>query len=294
MSQEYSIEIKHIKRKICTEKDCEKLARGITGKCVAHGGIFINNEFKNKLEIILQLSFALEIFNYNIKCKNCKQFYSADCYIGKKFKGKTFVKRCIKCRIVDKNGCNKRNKEKINLIQTFLSKGCAIGKCPTGRKATECDHIDAANKKFKLSDYKLHTIDEIMDELKKCNPICRFCHSIKTKNESYIDPNLLSQDKKIIVNRSLVDRNRKYVIEQKIKIGECEICKLKIKIDWIYAFHFNHYGDGLFTKINDISTLQSKPTSLYKIQDEIDKCNLCCVDCHFDITQKQLNNLNNI
>jgi hypothetical protein len=114
---------------------------------------------------------------------------------------------------------------------------------------------------------------------------------MKTKEESYIDSSLLSQDPKIIANRSIVDRNRKYVFEQKMKIGECAICKLKIKKEWIHAFHFDHYGDGIDTKNNDISTLQNKTSSLSVIQTEIDKCQLVCADCHFDITQKQINKL---
>lgn len=85
-----------------------------------------------------------------LECKNCKQFYPVDYYVGKRFKGKTLVKKCIKCRVVDKNGWKRRNEEKINIIQNFLSQGCSVGKCPKDRKATECDHINKISllKKF--------------------------------------------------------------------------------------------------------------------------------------------------
>ena len=182
------------------------------------------------------------------KCKNCLQLYPIDHFFGKRFKGKTIVKKCIKCRIVDKNGCNARNITKRNLIQTFLLNACAIGKCPAGRKAAECDHIDKTSKLFQLSDYKLYTIEQIIEELKKCQPVCRFCHSIKTKDESYINPLTLSQNPKNILNRKIVIRNKKYVIDQKIKIKKCAICLLEIQNDWLHAFHFDHYENGLITK----------------------------------------------
>lgn len=224
-----------------------------------------------------------------IQCQNCHQFYPKCDFVGKKFKGKQLVKKCIKCRIVDKHGTIKRSENKLEIIQEFLSQGCSMGLCPPNTKAAECDHLPKKHKKFKLADYKLYSINEIKVELQKCQPLCRFCHSVKTKKEAQADEFMLSQTKQNIDNRQLVERNKKYVLAKKFEIGNCAICKLNVREEWIQAFHFDHVGNGAKEKINDISTLQSKTYSIDVIQTEINKCRLLCADCHFDETQKQLN-----
>ena len=114
-------------------------------------------------------------------------------------------------------------------------------------------------------------------ELKKCRPLCRFCHRLVSQQERGVQ----KQKSKI--------KKKAYVNAIKLKIGACELCKRKLeKEEQCCAFDFDHLNENL--KQEGICKMVNRYTlKRFKqyIDLEIAKCRLVCCMCHIDHTRKQ-------
>jgi hypothetical protein len=72
----------------------------------------------------------------------------------------------------------------------------------------------------------------------------------------------------------------------KAKIGQCELCLIKVKDLGSAAFDWDHLDQKL--KSGNIGSMTMVGESIHDIRLEIDKCRLLCVRCHLDHTFKQL------
>ncbi len=80
-------------------------------------------------------------------------------------------------------------------------------------------------------------------------------------------------EKKREVSHRLATRNRAYI--NKIKGGPCSDCK---QVFPPCVMEFDHRNRN--TKYNAVANMASSHWSLKKIQEEIDKCDLVCSNCH--------------
>lgn len=82
-----------------------------------------------------------------------------------------------------------RRRRKENLIKVLGSKCCLCGydKCIG---ALEFHHIDETNKKFQLSSGNCHSLDEDLEEVKKCILVCANCHREIHTTDIYKDVDL--------------------------------------------------------------------------------------------------------
>ena len=71
---------------------------------------------------------------------------------------------------------------------------------------------------------------------------------------------------------------------EKLKRGECMVCRLKVTAETTYRFDFDHRDPTLKTK--HVSGLVHSNDS--KIQNEMEKCDLLCALCHRDKTYKKV------
>ena len=82
-----------------------------------------------------------------------------------------------------------------------------------------------------------------------------------------------------------VKRNRKYVEKDKLNnpcpCGETECCCLSY-----------HHFEG--NKEGNISDMVNKGYSIKRIQSEIDKCKILCLNCHAKLHNKEKNDLTNL
>jgi hypothetical protein len=101
---------------------------------------------------------------------------------------------CCRCHIIitierekgendsHKGGLKLKREELVNNVK---KQGCSV--CgffdENLLRFLEMDHLDPSNKKFNISNMVQNnfSLEEIMDEMKKCRVICRFCHRIHTK-----------------------------------------------------------------------------------------------------------------
>ena len=51
--------------------------------------------------------------------------------------------------------------------------------------AIDCDHINPEDKSFHISDFAKVKLDELVNELAKCEARCRNCHAIRTHTEQH-------------------------------------------------------------------------------------------------------------
>jgi 5-methylcytosine-specific restriction endonuclease McrA len=83
--------------------------------------------------------------------------------------------RCKKCRSQHVIANRRRAKEK--LIEEFGGKCCLCGYCKC-RHALQFHHINAAEKKFGISDNTpLRSYHALQEEAKKCILVCANCHA---------------------------------------------------------------------------------------------------------------------
>ena len=164
---------------------------------------------------------------------------------------------------------DKKTLNKIYKIKNRISK---IELC--GGKCFICDetnpyvlgfhHKDPEKKSFKISDFKDQKIStKVLNELEKCELICHNCHyeihSIERINNS--SSNRFRKNKNIYLD---------WYGDKK-----CQRCGYDKCLD---SLEFHHLRDKKFmisritkTNINDIRDF---------IQEEIDKCELLCSNCH--------------
>lgn len=79
------------------------------------------------------------------------------------------------------------------------------------------------------------------------------------------------------------ERNRQHVIDRKAERGNrCHDCG---RVYPTYVLDFDHRGDE--EKLDSVSALTSRKTSLKRIDEEIAKCDLVCANCHRERTHQR-------
>ncbi len=94
----------------------------------------------------------------------------------------------------------------------------------------------------------------------------------------------LNHDRQL--NLALLRKNRSYKLKRNFinsaKNKPCTDCGIKYPF---YVMDFDHVGGS--TKINDIANMVSRNLSISKIQNEINKCQIVCANCHRIRTYKR-------
>ncbi len=128
---------------------------------------------------------------------------------------------------------------------------------------------------------------ELDENAIKCSgPLCLG----KTRHSSFFYTNKKCQNCKkcwSLYHRKRREKSHKFGVEQKLKIGKCELCNIKVTEEISCCFDFDHIDRK--TKIANITSLTSRGESFKKILEEISKCRLLCCKCHRIHTASQLN-----
>ena len=97
---------------------------------------------------------------------------------------------------------------------------------------------------------------------------CKICS--RSQNQSHYNRNKSDYYARVVKAR---ERNKQYIRSEKNK--PCADCG--IKYPW-YVMDFDHLDAT--TKISEVSIMVNQAASIEKIQQEIDKCDLVCANCH--------------
>lgn len=144
----------------------------------------------------------------------------------------------------------------------------------------EFDHIPEKGIKSKC--VRACTTKSEMDlEVSKTVMRCKKCHRKRTHD--------IYKNYRLKNNINLND-HKQYIDDLKVQMGGCQKCNW-LDINNLEALEFDHIE--MSTKDYNISELVKKKVSFDIIDNEIEKCRLLCVDCHFLRTIKQCNYYNN-
>ena len=164
-------------------------------------------------------------------------------------------------------------KEKVKIIELNKNKECL----DCGKKFPSCamdfDHRNPKDKKVGISKIlnTNYSVDVLLEELDKCDLVCACCHRTRTQN-------WFNENKKN--KRNYPERERRKALVDGFKNKPCLDCGNKFKT---WQMDFDHLKD----KRNSISKLILNSVSDEEIVNEIEKCELVCVNCHRMRTQKR-------
>lgn len=109
---------------------------------------------------------------------------------------------------------------------------------------------------------------------------CKQCFSSYEKEVWKNDPSV--RKKRSIQNKSRMERNREY-IKKHLSDKSCTMCGISDP----RVLEFDHIDP--IDKIANISDLRARACSIKKLQEEIDKCQILCANCHRIRTYQQFN-----
>jgi len=80
-----------------------------------------------------------------------------------------------------KNNKVKRKERKEYIDTLKLSMGCVDCGYKKHPEALQFDHLPGLPKNFEISKSVLKPLDEVLEEIKKCQVVCACCHAIRTQ-----------------------------------------------------------------------------------------------------------------
>ena len=93
----------------------------------------------------------------------------------------------IDCTVITKSAyyCSRHAAEVKRIERRGVAKYILGGKCVScgSKKRLEFDHIDPATKLFNISECHAKSWESFMDEVGKCQLLCRWCHVEKSISE---------------------------------------------------------------------------------------------------------------
>ena len=212
------------------------------------------------------------------RCTMCLRSQPEDQFKSKHARRKKLTRRCLTCR-----GNNTRSQ--INPTTT-------TGKCRQvwqkwkdehvcawcgDARHTEGDHF-LGNKVHDCSSYKWWSYHggpkALTLELAKCQPLCMFCHRLKSDRERGTP-----------TQRSIL-RRQKIINTEKLRVGACEDCGRRCTAEISVAFDWAHKDRK--EKTTSISCIVHKSNAYFAEHwlEERNKCRLLCCLCHKEETLK--------
>lgn len=181
------------------------------------------------------------------------------------------------------SACKNCNNQKVALnakrIHSYISSkraDCGCFNC--GLKDPYClanDHIDQKQKTIGIAACK--SIGKIEKEWPKTRVVCHNCHRFITQSQIELIKKPLDQLSNPSWGKTTRD-NLDFVNQQKLKIGNCKYCQLKVTEKNCFVFDFDHIDPK--EKWIEISRIIKKKLSEDEILNEINKCQLLCANCH--------------
>ena len=219
------------------------------------------------------------------KCTQCKKEFPIDQFRSER---KNRTNQCLKCRKRARELSLKCRKSRIELYQKIRTQHFTTGCTICGEKkenVLEFDHLDPKTKLFNISNWThFHKFNEdnLCTEIDKTQILCRFHHQIlsaEQREKDKLERRNHADIKMPFCKRNAIARNKTFVNEQKMKIGECSICERQINDSKeLPGFGFFHIEGS--EKRCDVSTMIQKRCSISILKLEIEKCILVCANCH--------------
>lgn len=208
-------------------------------------------------------------------CTNCCRIQNENEFHSLHARRTTFTAWCRTCRDVksrsQKNPTTTTGKCRQVWMKWRNSQVCV--------HCGDTSHIEADHLRDKVRMCSEYTwwachggTEALTKELTKCQPLCLFCHRLKSEKERKPQTRPSKVRKRAIINA------------EKMRAGGCERCDRKCTPENLVAFDWAH--NDRKTKTIHISRLVYKAEAYFQAQWPIEraKCNLLCCLCHKDET----------
>jgi len=215
------------------------------------------------------------------KCTNCLRVQPEKQFQSMYVRRVKLTAWCLTCR--DSNHRSERNPNTTTgqcrqvWFQWKKDKKCAH--CGTDRHV-QADHCRGGKKVHICSDYHWWAgnggPEALQRELvEKCQPLCMFCHRVKSNEERGTQ------------KRPSYIRRRKIINDEKLRVCACETCDRTVTPKNVQWFDWAHRDR--VTKTIHISALVYKSEETFQTRWPIEraKCKLLCCLCHQDETDDE-------
>lgn len=213
------------------------------------------------------------------RCAKCRHAKAISEFRSQHSRRKKLTACCnlcrTRCRRTHKNPNTKTGKC-LKIWEDWKKSNVCV-ECGTN-KHIEADHLPGFVKIKECSRYMWWAnnggLQAQEDELLKCQPLCRFCHAVKTYHERARE-------------RGTTRSTRQQVMHnEKLRVGNCQTCQRKVTTYNIAGFDWAHMDrTQKEIKMSDLKGHKNFDT-LWAI--ERGKCKLLCNMCHKDETLAEL------
>lgn len=267
--------------KVCSKQRCKRLTEGIFLICQKCR--YVAQKSRKKREEKTAIATARDGFKY---CKRCCREFPLSHFHSTQNRRKKLTSRCATCRVLSgqvvRKAVSRKNSTVGKCKQMWLKwkkQSCEL--CGYQGDCIEADHRPERGEKIHTcSNYYWWAcnggVSALETELKKCRPLCTFCHRLVSKQDYGKGKKKCRRKKGTYVNKI------------KLNIGACELCKRKVTENQCCAFDFDHVDTS--TKITSISQMVADyPLKKFFncVDSELAKCRLLCAICHRNHTNTQ-------
>jgi len=103
-------------------------------------------------------------------------------FLERWYSEEAFQKYKAKAKELNTKNNKVKRKERKEYIDTLkLSMGCVDCGYKKHPEALQFDHLPGLPKNFEISKSVLKPLDEVLEEIKKCQVVCACCHAIRTQ-----------------------------------------------------------------------------------------------------------------
>jgi len=224
------------------------------------------------ISTVINKYISISVCRYSMqRCRRCHVPHLISKYVSIHTRQTRLLVNCIGCRQKESSYNHKYKIVKAQWERWKRSNSC--GMCgENDPRLIEADHLHS--KIRKCSDYVWWSpkgLSAHASELKKCNPLCIFCHRLTTQRRHF---------ERGTQYRKVRNELRGVVNDEKLRRGECLRCKRKVTTNTFCAFDFDHRDRS--TKLMRIAKLVIKSREYFynHISTEFDRCDLLCCNCH--------------
>jgi len=266
--------------KVCSQKTCTRTHTTTFKACPACLESYKKSKKKRKRKAA-EADKKVPVPDGQKRCTNCSHIKPKNRFKPMHARRKKLTTLCLTCRESQSRTAINPTTKKGNCRDVWQNwkKSNKCAQCGDARH-TEADHLgDKVHDCSHYSWWSCHGgVEALTLELAKCQPLCRFCHRLKSDKE------------RVTCTRPSRIRMRKIINAEKLRVGVCQECGRRCTAENSVAFDWAHKHRD--TKIIAISRFVRKSKAYFKKhwREERKKCRLLCCMCHADETALEMEN----
>lgn len=127
---------------------------------------------------------------YKFSCYLLNKTDANGFYLERWYSPSVYDRYKTKANSLNKKNNAKKQKTRKNFINDLkIKSGCVDCGYTKHPEALQFDHLPTFTKQFEISKSHLKPLEEVLNEIKKCEVVCACCHAIRTYNRRKLNIN---------------------------------------------------------------------------------------------------------